>query len=160
MNILSVRLEAPPNTNMIVGQAHFIKTVEDMYEMLVSSSPTIRFGIAFCEASGKALIRYDGNDDMLVRKAIEFASMVSAGHVFVLLISNAYPINILNRVKMMDEVACIYCATANPVELIIVETEQGRGVLGVVDGVKSKGVESDEDRRERHELLRRLGYKR
>ncbi|MEM3035037.1 MAG: adenosine-specific kinase, partial [Candidatus Nitrosocaldus sp.] len=106
------------------------------------------------------LIRYDGNDDTLVRKAIEFASMVSAGHVFVLLISNAYPINILNRVKMMDEVACIYCATANPVELIIVETEQGRGVLGVVDGVKSKGVESDEDRRERHGLLRRLGYKR
>ncbi|MEM3103757.1 MAG: adenosine-specific kinase, partial [Candidatus Nitrosocaldus sp.] len=117
MNLLSVRLEAPPNTNMIVGQAHFIKTVEDMYEMLVSSSPTIRFGIAFCEASGKALIRYDGNDDTLVRKAIEFASMVSAGHVFVLLISNAYPINILNRIKMMDEVACIYCATANPVEL-------------------------------------------
>ncbi|MCS6768258.1 MAG: adenosine-specific kinase [Candidatus Nitrosocaldus sp.] len=160
MQLSSVRLEVPPNMNMILGQAHFIKTVEDMYEALVSSSPGIRFGIAFCEASGKALIRYDGNDDALVRKAVEFASMISAGHVFVLLIGNAYPINILNRVKMLDEVACIYCATANPVEVIVVETEQGRGILGVVDGTRSKGVEGSEDKRERHELLRRLGYKR
>ncbi|MDW8000365.1 MAG: adenosine-specific kinase [Candidatus Nitrosocaldus sp.] len=160
MQLSSVRLEVPPNMNMILGQAHFIKTVEDMYEALVSNSPGIRFGIAFCEASGKALIRYDGNDDALVRKAVEFASMISAGHVFVLLIGNAYPINILNRVKMLDEVACIYCATANPVEVIIVETEQGRGILGVVDGTRSKGVESSEDKMERHELLRRLGYKR
>jgi adenosine/AMP kinase len=127
---------------------------------LVSSSPSIRFGIAFCEASGKALIRYDGNDEGLINSAVEYAKLISAGHVFVIVLSNSYPINILNRVKGIDEVVTLYCATANPIEVIIVETEQGRGILGVIDGVKSKGVESSDDKKERYELLRRLGYKR
>jgi len=160
MQIKSIKIEPPNGINVILGQAHFIKTVEDIYEALVSSSPSIRFGIAFCEASGKALIRYDGNDEELINSAVEYAKLISAGHVFVIVLSNSYPINILNRVKGIDEVVTLYCATANPIEVIIVETEQGRGILGVIDGVKSKGVESSDDKKERYELLRRLGYKR
>jgi adenosine/AMP kinase len=160
MQIKSIKIEPPTGINVILGQAHFIKTVEDIYETLVSSSPSIRFGIAFCEASGKALIRYDGNDEELINSAVEYAKLISAGHVFVIVLSNSYPINILNRVKGIDEVVTLYCATANPIEVIIVETEQGRGILGVIDGVKSKGVESSDDKKERYELLRRLGYKR
>ena len=160
MQIKSIKIEPPNGINVILGQAHFIKTVEDIYEALVSSSPSIRFGIAFCEASGKALIRYDGNDEELINSAVEYAKLISAGHVFVIVLSNSYPINILNRVKGIDEVVTLYCATANPIEVIIVETEQGRGILGIIDGVKSKGVESSDDKKERYELLRRLGYKR
>jgi len=160
MQIKSIKIEPPNGINVILGQAHFIKTVEDIYEALVSSSPSIRFGIAFCEASGKALIRYDGNDEVLINSAVEYAKLISAGHVFVIVLSNSYPINILNRVKGIDEVVTLYCATANPIEVIIVETEQGRGILGIIDGVKSKGVESSDDKKERYELLRRLGYKR
>lgn len=159
MQIKTIKIEPPAGINVILGQAHFIKTVEDIYEALVSSSPSIRFGIAFCEASGKALIRYDGNDETLINSAIEYAKLISAGHVFVIVLGNSYPINILNRVKGIDEVVTLYCATANPIEVIIVETEQGRGILGIIDGVKSKGVESSDDKKERYELLRRLGYK-
>jgi len=160
MQMVTVKLEAPQGINLILGQSHFIKTVEDVYETLISSGTGIKFGIAFCESSGPALIRYDGNDKALEDLALDFARKLSAGHVFVVLLSNAYPINVLNRLKMLDEIANIYCATANPVEVILAETEQGRGVLGVIDGVKSKGVEGEKERKERHEFLREIGYKR
>lgn len=160
MQMISVKLDVPEGVNLVLGQSHFIKTVEDFYETLTSSSPSIKFGIAFCESSGPALIRYDSNDKTLEELAVEFAQKLSAGHIFVVLISNAYPINILNRIKMLDEVATIYCATANPVEVILVETEQGRGVLGVIDGIKSKGVEGEKEKKQRHEFLRKIGYKR
>ncbi len=160
MQTISVKFEIPQGTNLILGQSHFIKTVEDIYETLTSSGTSIKFGIAFCESSGPALIRYDSNDKNLEELAVQFAQRLSAGHVFVVLLSSGYPINVLNRIKMLDEVANIYCATANPVEVILVETEQGRGVLGVIDGVKSKGVEGEKERKERHEFLRKIGYKR
>jgi len=160
MQTVTVKLELPEDINLILGQAHFIKTVEDIYEALSTSSPTIKFGIAFCESSGPALIRYDSNDKELEGTAVQFAQKLSAGHVFVVLLRNAYPINVLNRIKAIDEVVNIYCATANPVEVILAETEQGRGVLGVIDGVKSSGVEGDSEKSQRHEFLRRLGYKR
>ena len=160
MQTISVKLEVPQGVNLVLGQSHFIKTVEDIYETLTSSGTSIKFGVAFCESSGPALIRYDSNDKTLEDLAVQFAQKLSAGHVFVVLLRDAYPINVLNRIKMLDEVVNIYCATANPVEVILVETEQGRGVLGVIDGIKSKGVESEKDRRERHEFLRKIGYKR
>jgi len=160
MQMVTVKLEVSEGINLILGQSHFIKTVEDVYETLISSGTSIKFGIAFCESSGPALIRYDGNDKTLEDLALDFAGKLSAGHIFVVLLSNAYPINVLNRIKMLDEVANIYCATANPVEVILAETEQGRGVLGIIDGVKSKGVEGEKERKERHEFLRKLGYKR
>lgn len=160
MQTVTVKLEVPEEVNMILGQSHFIKTVEDIYETLVSSGTGIKFGIAFCESSGPALIRYDSNDKNLEDMAVQFAQKLSAGHLFVVLLGNAYPINVLNRIKMLDEVANIYCATANPVEVILAETEQGRGVLGVIDGVKSRGVEGEKERKERHDFLRKLGYKR
>jgi hypothetical protein len=160
MQTITVKIELPEGINLILGQAHFIKTVEDIYEALSASSPTIKFGIAFCESSGPALIRYDSNDKELEDTAIQFAQKLSAGHVFVVLLRNAYPINVLNRIKAIDEVVNIYCATANPVEVILAETEHGRGVLGVIDGVKSSGVEGDSEKSQRHEFLRRLGYKR
>ncbi|MFY3739890.1 MAG: hypothetical protein HMLIMOIP_000309 [Candidatus Nitrosomirales archaeon] len=160
MQMVTVKLEAPQGINLILGQSHFIKTVEDVYETLISSGTGIKFGIAFCESSGSALIRSDSNDKALEDLALDFARKLSAGHVFLVLLSNAYPISVLNRIKMLDEVANIYCATANPVEVILAETEQGRGVLGVIDGVKSKGVEGEKERKERHEFLREIGYKR
>jgi len=160
MQMISVKLEVPQGVNLVLGQSHFIKTVEDIYETLTSSGTSIKFGVAFCESSGPALIRYDSNDKTLEDLAVQFAQKLSAGHIFVVLLSNAYPINVLNRIKMLDEVANIYCATANPIEVILVETEQGRGILGVIDGVKSKGVEGEKERTERHEFLRKIGYKR
>ncbi len=160
MQMISVKFEIPQGTNLILGQSHFIKTVEDIYETLTSSGTSIKFGVAFCESSGPALIRYDSNDKSLEELAVQFAQRLSAGHVFVVLLSSGYPINVLNRIKMLDEVTNIYCATANPVEVILVETEQGRGVLGVIDGVKSKGVEGEKERKERREFLRKIGYKR
>lgn len=160
MQTITVKLDIPEGVNLILGQAHFIKTVEDVYETLTSSSPTIKFGIAFCESSGPALIRYEGNDKELTNTAIQFAQKLSAGHVFVILLANGYPINVLNRIKAVEEVVNICCATANPVEVILAETERGRGVLGVVDGIKSRGVEAEKEKNERHELLRKLGYKR
>jgi hypothetical protein len=155
-----VRFEPVEGVNLIIGQAHFIKTVEDLYEQLASSSPTTRFGLAFCESSGPALIRYDGNDEELTRLAVEYARRLSAGHIFIILLKEAYPINVLNRVKQVEEVVTLFCATANPVEVVVAETGQGRGVLGVIDGVASKGVEGEKEKGERRELLRRLGYKR
>ena len=160
MQTVTVRLDVPEGINMILGQSHFIKTVEDVYETLTSSSPGTKFGVAFCESSGPALIRYDSNDKSLEELAVQFAQKLSAGHVFVVLLRNAFPINVLNRIKALDEVASIYCATANPVEVILAETEQGRGVLGVIDGVKTRGVEGEKEKKERHEFLRKLGYKR
>ncbi len=160
MNLVTVSISIPKDMNIVIGQAHFIKTVEDLYEALASSSPSTKFGVAFCESSGPALIRYDGNDKALQDIAVSFAKDISAGHIFVIVLRDTFPINILNRVKMVEEVASIFCATSNPVEVIIAETLQGRGVLGVIDGVKSLGVESEKNRKERHEFLRQIGYKR
>ncbi|EZQ04862.1 MULTISPECIES: adenosine-specific kinase [Acidianus] len=154
-----VTIDIPEGTNVIVGQSHFIKTVEDMYETLASSSPSLKFGFAFCEASGKRLIRYDGNDQDLVKIAIENAKKIGSGHSFVLYLKNGFPINVLNRIKSLDEVITIFAATANPLQVIVAETNQGRGILGVVDGFSPLGVEGDEDIKERKELLRKFGYK-
>ena len=159
MELSKVKIEVPSGFNMILGQSHFIKTVEDIYEALITSSPNIKFGIAFCESSGPALIRYDGNDEKSIELALDIAKKVSAGHFFVIVLNGSYPINVLNRIKMVQEVVTLYCATANPVEVIIAETDLGRGVLGVIDGLKSKGIEDEEEKRKRHEFLRKLGYK-
>ncbi len=154
-----INIPIPKGANVIIGQSHFIKTVEDLYEALITSVPGIKFGLAFNEASGKRLIRYDGNDEELVRCAIEAAKAIGAGHVFVLYIRDAWPINVLNALKNVQEVIRILVATANPVQVIIAETDQGRAVIGVVDGFTPLGVETEEDRRERHEFLRKIGYK-
>ena len=154
-----VQIEIPKDTNVIIGQAHFIKTVEDIYEALVNSLPNIRFGIAFCEASGKRLIRYDGNDDELTKLAIEQARKIGAGHTFIVYIKNAYPINVLKYIKEVPEVIRIFAATANPLQVIVAETEQGRGILGVIDGNSPLGIEDEENKKERYEFLRKIGYK-
>ncbi|MGB9699374.1 MAG: adenosine-specific kinase [Thermodesulfobacteriota bacterium] len=159
MEIKSVKLLIPEGANIIVGQTHFIKTVEDLYEIMVSSLPKCRFGIAFCEASGACLIRGEGNDDELKKVAIQNAQAVAAGHTFYLLLREAYPINVLNAIKNCPEVCSIFCATANPVEVIVAESEQGRGILGVIDGSSPKGIEGESDMRWRKDLLRKIGYK-
>ncbi len=161
---MSIRFEVvevpiPEGANVIIGQSHFIKTVEDIYEALVNSVPGIKFGLAFNEASGKRLIRYEGNDEELVKLAIDVARKIGAGHTFVLYIRNAWPINVLNALKHVPEVVRIYVATANPLQVIVAETNQGRAVVGVVDGYTPLGVEGDEDKKERHEFLRKIGYK-
>ncbi|AOL15827.1 adenosine monophosphate-protein transferase [Sulfolobus sp. A20] len=155
-----VRIDIPEGTNVIIGQSHFIKTVEDLYETLSSSSPNLKFGIAFNEASGKRLIRYDGNDGDLIKLAIEQAKKIGAGHLFVIYLKNGYPINVLNRIKNTDEVVRIFAATANPLQVLVAETDQGRGVIGVVDGYTPLGVETESDIKERKEFLRKIGYKR
>lgn len=155
-----VSIKPPEGVQLILGQSHFIKTVEDLYETLITSSPSIKFGVAFCESSGPALIRYDGNDEELIRVAVECARDVAAGHFFIVTLKGAYPINVLNRIKMVDEVANIFCATGNPVEVVLAETEQGRGVLGVVDGISSKGIEDSQEKERRLKFLRDIGYKR
>lgn len=155
-----VRIDIPEGTNVIIGQSHFIKTVEDLYEALATSSPHLRFGIAFNEASGKRLIRTDGNDQELIKLAAEQAKKIRAGHIFVIYIKNGYPINVLNTLKNVQEVVRIFAATANPLQVLVAETDQGRGVIGVVDGFTPLGVESEEDVKERKELLRKFGYKR
>lgn len=155
-----VKIDIPEGTNVIIGQSHFIKTVEDLYETLSSSSPHIKFGIAFNEASGKRLIRYDGNDGDLIKLAIEQAKKIGAGHVFVIYLKNGYPINVLNRIKNVDEVVRIFAATANPLQVLVAETDQGRGIIGVIDGFTPLGVESESDIKERKEFLRKIGYKR
>ncbi len=154
-----VRVPLPSGCNVIIGRSHFIKTVEDIYEALVTSVPGIRFGLAFNEASGKRLIRWDGNDEELVEAAINAAKAIGAGHIFVLYIRNAWPINILNALKHVQEVVELYVATANPVEVIVAETGQGRAIIGVVDGYTPVGVEGEEDKKERHSFLRKIGYK-
>lgn len=159
INTEIVRLEFPKDANIILGQTHFIKTAEDIYEALINSVPNIKFGIAFCEASMKCLVRVEGNDDELKELASKNAFKISAGHSFIIILKNAYPINVLGAIKAVPEVCSIYCATANPVDVIICETELGRGILGVVDGYKSKGIETEEDVKERKEFLRMIGYK-
>ncbi|WP_017872415.1 adenosine-specific kinase [Candidatus Caldatribacterium saccharofermentans] len=159
MELKLVALENPKGYNVILGQAHFIKTVEDLHEALATSSPHLKFGIAFCESSGPCLVRYSGNDEELVELAKKNALLLSAGHVFVIFLKEGYPINVLNAVKMVPEVCRIFCASANPIQVILVETEQGRGVLGVVDGLKTKGVETEGDIAARKVLLRKFGYK-
>jgi len=160
MELKAIQLEIPENGNIIVGQSHFIKTVEDLYEAIVNTVPGMKFGIAFNEASGACLTRVDGNDDGLTANATKNAQALAAGHVFVIAMRDGYPINVLNRIREIPEVCSIYCATANPVEAIVAETEQGRGVLGVVDGSSPKGVEAQADVEWRHGLLRKIGYKR
>jgi len=159
MEIKVLKVEVPEGCNVIVGKTHFIKSVEDIHELLVNCVPNIKFGLAFCEASGKCLVRYSGNDEELVKLAREKAFEIGCGHSFIIFMKNAYPINVLPRLKQVPEVVGIYCATANPVELIIAETEQGRAILGVVDGFKPKGIEEEEDIKERKEFLRKIGYK-
>ncbi|MDP2660375.1 MAG: adenosine-specific kinase [Dehalococcoidia bacterium] len=160
MDLKTVRIEKPEDMNFILGQAHFIKTVEDLYEALVTAVPGLKFGLAFCESSGPALVRSDGTDQDLVELAKRNALSLSAGHCFVIFLRDAYPINVLNAVKMVPEVCRVFCATANEVEVVIAETEAGRGILGVVDGAKSKGVETAQDAEQRRRLLRTIGYKR
>ena len=160
MDLKNVNIEVPEGYNMILGQSHFIKTVEDLYEILVGTVPSAKFGIAFSEASGPCLIRTDGNDETSMKLALDITSRIDCGHAFSIVVKEAYPINILNAVKMCQEVCSIYCATANPVEVIVAETEQGRGIMGVIDGFKSKGVEGETDKSARKALLRKIGYKR
>jgi hypothetical protein len=160
MELKTVALEIPENGNVILGQSHFIKTVEDVYEAIVNTVPQMKFGVAFCEASGACLIRADGNDDELKALAVKNAQAVAAGHTFVVCMRDGYPINLLTRIKDVPEVVGLYCATANPVEVVIAETSQGRGVMGVIDGFAPMGVEGPEDIEWRHSLLRKIGYKR
>lgn len=159
LEFMTVKIEVPRDCNVILGTAHFIKTVEDLYEALVNAVPNIRFGLGFCESSGPCLIRHEGNDEDLRQLAAKKAYELACGHSFLIFLKNAYPINVLDRVKSVPEVCTIYAATANPIEVIIAETEQGRGILGVVDGLKSKGVETEEDIRNRRGFLRKIGYK-
>jgi len=154
-----VKIEVPKDCNVILGMAHFIKAVEDLYEALINAVPNIRFGIGFCESSGPCLVRHEENDGELGRLAAEKAFEIACGHSFIIFLKNAYPINVLDKIKKVPEVCTIYAATANPLEIIIAETEQGRGILGVVDGMKSKGIETDEDVKARKEFLRKIGYK-
>jgi hypothetical protein len=160
MELLSVRLEVPEGGNVILGQTHFIKTVEDLYEAIVTTVPQMKFGVAFNEASGPCLTRVDGNDESLKALAARNATAIGAGHTFVVAMRDGYPINVLNRIKDVPEVCGIFCATANPVEAIVVQTTQGRGILGVVDGASPAGVETDEDAAKRKQFLRMIGYKR
>jgi adenosine/AMP kinase len=154
-----VPVDVPEGLNVILGQSHFIKTVEDLYEALVGSSPHLRFGLAFCEASGPRLVRRAGNDDALVALAVEQALAIGAGHSFVVFLREGFPVNVLNQVKAVPEVCHVFCATANPVQVLVAETDQGRGVLGVVDGGSPLGVEGEDDERARRTLLRDIGYK-
>jgi hypothetical protein len=154
-----VKITVPKECQLILGMSHFIKTVEDIHEALVNSVPGIKFGLAFCESSGPCLVRTSGTDGELQELAAKHALKLGCGHCFLILLKGAYPINVLNAIKQVPEVCLIYCATANPVEVIVAETEQGRGILGVVDGLKSKGIESEKDVNERKEFLRKIGYK-
>jgi adenosine/AMP kinase len=160
MKIETVRIVPPHGSNVIIGQTHFIKTVEDLYEIMVTSVPGAHFGIAFCEASGPCLIRAEGNHEELRTAAIDAAQKVGAGHTFYVFIKDAFPINILGQIKACMEVCSVFCATANPLEVIVARTEQGGGILGVIDGSSPKGVESDADVENRKSFLRKIGYKR
>lgn len=160
IDLLAVAMEMPDETNIIIGQSHFIKTVEDIYEAVVNTAPLAQFGLAFNESSGACLIRSEGNNPALREAAVRNAQALAAGHVFVLLIHNAYPINLLVALRNVPELCCIFCASANPVEVVLARSAQGQGVLGVIDGSSPKGVESETDVTWRHDLLRRIGYKR
>lgn len=160
MELKIVQLSFPDSCNIILGQTHFIKTAEDLYEIITTICPQAKFGVAFCEASGPCLVRVEGNDETLKNLAAENAIALGAGHTFVILLKDAFPINILNAVKSCPEVCTIYCATANPLQAIVIDTGQGRGILGVVDGAPPKGVETDADVKDRRAFLRKIGYKR
>lgn len=159
MELDLVKINPPEGCNLVLGQSHFIKTVEDLHEVMTETSSNVKFGIAFCESSGPCLIRKTGNEEELIDKAVEFASKIGAGHSFLILVRDAYPINFLNKVKNTSEVCRIYCSTANPLQIVIAETDQGRGILGVIDGKSPKGVETEEDIEKRKKLLRELDYK-
>jgi adenosine/AMP kinase len=159
MELKTVKIDKPEEVNMILGQTHFIKSVEDLHETLVTSVPGIKFGLAFCEASGPCLVRASGNDDELVELAKKNALNLSAGHSFIILLKDSFPINVLRDIKQVPEVCSIYCATSNPVEVVLAASEQGNGILGVIDGFKSKGVEDENAVKERKDFLRKIGYK-
>lgn len=159
MQITVVPIDKPADMNFLLGHAHFIKTVEDLYEAIVQTNPAMKFGLAFCEASGPCLVRAAGNDDRLIDLAKKNALALAAGHTFLVFMEQGYPVNILNAVKNVAEVCRVFCATANPTEVLVAETAQGRGILGVIDGEKSKGVETPEDVKKRKEFLRAIGYK-
>lgn len=159
MDIKCVDIEKPEDMNFILGHSHFIKTVEDLYEAVVQSVPAVKFGIAFCEASQDRLVRWTGNDEKLIELARKNAMNIGAGHSFIIFIEDAYPLNMLNAIKMVPEVCRVFCATANPVQVLVAETELGRGIIGVVDGLKPLGVETEKDITWRRELLRKIGYK-
>jgi len=160
MELKVVKIKLPEECNVILGTTHFIKTVEDLYETLVNSVPNIKFGLAFCESSGECLVRVDGTDEELKEAAAKNALNLGCGHSFLIFLRNAYPINVLNAIKRVPEVCTIYAATANPLEVIVAETDQGRGILGVVDGLRPKGIENEKGIRWRKEFLRKIGYKR
>jgi hypothetical protein len=155
----TVKIDPPKDCNVILGMAHFIKTAEDLYEAMVNSVPNIKFGLGFCESSGPCLVRHEGNDEELRRLAAEKAFEIACGHSFLIYLKNGYPLNVLDKIKKAPEVCTIYAATANSLEVIIAETAQGRGIIGVVDGLKSKGIETDADIKERRQFLRKIGYK-
>jgi adenosine/AMP kinase len=159
MELKTVSIEKPESTNFILGQSHFIKTVEDIHEAIVQTNSQMKFGLGFCESSGPALVRWTGNDPNLIELAKRNALALSCGHCFILFIESGFPVNILNTIKNIPEVCTIFCATANPVEVIVAETDHGRGILGVIDGVKAKGIENEADIKTRKELLRKIGYK-
>lgn len=159
VTISLVCIDLPQDCNVILGHAHFIKTIEDLYEVLAESAPGIKFGVAFCEASGPRKIRVEGNDEVLMEKAAEEISKISAGHTFLIFLKNGYPVNVLNAVKNVSEVCRVYAATANPLQVVIAESEQGRGVLGVIDGSTSLGIENEQEKADRYDLLRKIGYK-
>jgi len=159
MEIKTVAIDKPEEMNFILGQSHFIKTVEDIHEAIVGTAPQMKFGIAFCESSRPSLVRYSRNDDALIELTKKNALQIAAGHSFIIFMANGFPINILNAVKNVPEVCRVFCATANPVEVIIAETEEGRGILGVIDGLKTKGIETEADIRWRKDFLRKIGYK-
>jgi uncharacterized protein len=159
VELSSIPIEIPEGLNVIIGQSHFIKTVEDLHEVLVGSSPHLRFGVAFSEASGPCLIRHSGNSDDLVELATKNAEAIAAGHCFVIFLRDGYPINVLNAIKQVPEVCSVYCATANPLEVLVAQTDRGRGIIGVVDGSRPAGVETASDQADRRNLLRQIGYK-
>jgi adenosine/AMP kinase len=159
MKLSTVKIEKPDEVNLVLGQSHFIKTVEDLHETLVTAVPGIKFGLAFCESSGPALVRWSGTDPELTELAKKNALELGAGHAFIIFLKESYPINVLNALKAVPEVCRIYCATANPVQVVLAETEQGRGILGVIDGIRSQEIEADQDIAERKEFLRKIGYK-
>ena len=159
MELQRVDLTLPPDSNLILGQSHFIKTVEDLYEAMVNASAQLQFGLAFCEASGPCLIRAAGNDEMLQKVAIDNATAIAAGHSFIIFMQRGFPVNVLNAIKQCPEVCRIYCATANPVQVVIACSEQGRGILGVIDGASPKGTEGPQDVADRQQFLRQIGYK-
>jgi adenosine/AMP kinase len=159
LEINKIKIEPSEDTQIIIAQSHFIKTVEDVYECLMNCVPNIKFGLAFCEASGQCLVRYDGNDEKLKKESSQYAYSLSAGHSLIILIKNAFPINVLSMLRSVPEIVNIYCATANPIEIIYVETNQGRGIIGIVDGYKPKGIEDEKNITERKNFLREIGYK-